>query len=879
MADMYTDPPKLAHWILTKLLPAAEKDFLCGDFEEIYTSLLEEQGQAAAKRWYRRQCIRSLPRIAFFLLQWRILMLQNFLKVAVRNLNRQKGYAFINNVGLTLGIAVVLVIFLFIQYEQNYDRFHTHSERIYRLNTRIIFGNREAVDAVAAPAVAPVLKAECPEIEKATRFFKAHNPYTIRAGENSFSEKKFFYVDPEFFEVFSFPFIKGDPKTALSQPHSVVLTQTTAKKYFPEEDAVGKTLTINDGQTDIDYLISGVVADVPNNSHFTFDFLAGFADHELSQVNNWFLRACRTYVLLHSEASPTDLEAKFPPLIERGAATTFGGEQNFKNWLAEGNRFEIFLQPIVDIHLHSQGIGAQIEPNGNIAYVTLFSFIGLFILIIAIFNFVNLATARSAKRANEVGVRKVLGSSRSLLIRQFLTESILISLIGFILALGLVILCTPALSILINRKIKTSILLGWPVLPGLVFSMVAIGILAGIYPALRLAAFKPVQVLRGRFDTLHRKRLRSGLVIFQFALSILMIIVTLIVNRQLHYVGTKSLGFDKDKILALPSSPAIINHIDAFMAEINKNTIIQNASLAGYMPGRPLIGEDFSPEGIPAENKIGLNLMAGDENFKETLGLNLIQGRFFSQEFTSDESSLVINETAAKKMNELFGWYSPLNKVITTGRETYTIIGIIADFHFESLHRQIQPMAIVKLPSHMGPFLTFRIDSQRYSVATADLERTWKKFAPEQPFELISFGAETEKLYVSEQRTAKMMSLFSILAVALGCLGLFGLAAFIAEQKTKEIGIRKVFGASEGSLVFMLLKPLSIWVLLANVIAWPLAFYIVQRWLENFAYRTNIAPIVFVASGAIVLVLACLTVAGQALRAAVANPVDALKYE
>jgi len=870
---------RILDWLIKRLSPKSERDFLLGDFEEIYENILKEQGRAAAQRWYRRQCFQSLPRIMLHFLTWRISLLKNYIKAALRNLNRQKGYSFINIIGLTIGIAAALTIFLFISYEKSYDRFHEHANRIYRLNTRIVFGGREVVEAVTAPAVAPALIAECPEIEKAARFFKAHNPFTIHAKDKTFSEKRFFFVDPEFFEVFFFPLIKGDPKTALSQPYSVVLTQTTAKRYFPTEDPVGKILTVNNGRTSTDYIVSGVSVDVPDNSHFTYDFLARFADHQLSRVDNWFLRAGRTYVLLRKEASAAAIEARFPPLIKRGAAATFGGEENFKQWLAEGNKMEIFLQPMLDIHLQSRGIGAQIEPNGDIVYVRLFSFTAFFILLIAVFNFINLATARSAKRANEIGVRKVMGASRFQLVAQFLSESVLMSFHGFIFAIGLVFLFTPAVENLINKKLNTPLLLNWHILPLFLLCTIMIGILAGAYPALYLSTFKPVQILRGKLDLTRRNLLRNGLVIFQFTLSILMIVVTLYVDGQLKFISTKDLGLDKNQIAALSSSPSVQDKFNTFLTELEENPKILKVSSTGYWPGRPIIGEDFGPVDSPPEKRIGLNLIAGDENLMDTFGLKIISGRFFSREIAADDQALVINETAARKMTEFFDWNSPLDKKLTTGRETYTIIGVVKDFHFESLHSQIRPMALIKIPTGSGPILALKINSQDYKQATSSLKKTWDKYADGQPFELTSFRDETEKLYESEQRTARMMGVFSLLAVVLGCLGLFGLAAFSAEQKTKEIGIRKVFGASQKGLVMMFLKQFLRWVVIANILAWPAALYIILRWRENFAYRADIAPSIFILSGAIVLILACLTVVGQAHKASVANPVETLKYE
>ncbi len=879
MASSRNDPPKLARWLLMNCSPAADRMFLGGDFEEIYHALAAEKGRAAARRWFRFQCLHSLPRIIAHALTWRVVMVKNFLKVALRNLRRQWLYSTINIVGLAVGFAVVLLIVLFVRSELSFDAFHSRASRIYRLNSHLVYGGQDVRLAVVAPAVAPALQAACPEIEAAVRLFIEMDPLTVGTAERKFTEKRFFYTEPEFFDVFSFSLIEGDRRTVLSEPYSLVLTQSAARKYFPRENPMGKILTVSNGQETWDYAVRGVAADVPDESHVQFDFLAPFSDHELSRVDNWFLQAGRTYVLLREGASPAALEKKIPPLIEIGSQANFGSVENFRNWQAEGNALEIFLQPLLDIRLRSGGIGAQIEPPGDIAQVWAFSAIAFVVLLIAVFNFVNLSTSRSLQRAREVGVRKVLGSSRSLLVRQFLTESVLMSFIALGLSLIPILLLIPAMSALIGRSLPVSGLLSRPILAVIVLGAGLVGLAAGAAPAISLASFRPARVFRGRIDPDRRSRLRGGLVVFQFALSILLFVVTFAVLGQLRYVRTKDLGFDKEGLLAIEAPAALSGRFEAFKAELLKSPAILSVARSAYLPGRDLPAEDYADAQGGEDMRINLALIAGDAEFMNTFGLRLASGRFVVPKGTVDENAFVLNEEAARQLSSAFGWTDPLGKSITNGRETRMIIGVLKDFHYQSLHQTIRPLAFCLLPPNEGSFVVLRAGRENRKEAVSRLQQAWEGFVPGQPFDYFFFGDETEKLYQSEKRTASLLVGFSAFAVFVGCLGLFGLAAFSAERRTKEIGIRKAFGASRRSLVLMLLRQSGAAVLAANILAWPAAFLIMKQWLRNFAYRVEPGPLPFLAAGILVFVLACLAAGGKAFMAASADPVQALKYE
>jgi len=879
MTPARDDPPKLSRWLLNRCSPSTDRSFLAGDFEEIYRALVEERGRPAARLWFRGQCLRFLPRIAVHSLFGRCAMLLNFLKVAWRNIRRQWLYAGINIVGLAVGFAGVLLIVLFIRSELSFDRFHDRAGRIYRLNTRLVMDGKESRQAVVAPAVAPAFRAACPEIEAAARVFMERNPVTIGTGERTFVEKRFFYADPEFFDVFSFPLIQGDSRTVLSEPRSLVLTVSTARKYFPRENPIGKILTVSQGLAKADYFVRGVAADVPVESHFHFDFLAPFSDLEISRVDNWFLQAGRAYVLLREGASPAALEAKVPPLIEAGARANFGSTENFRSWKAEGNVFEIFLQPLLDIRLRSADLAAQIEPVGDIAQVRIFGIIALVVLLIAVFNFVNLAAARAFQRAREVGVRKVLGSSRSLLVRQFLFESFLVIITALALSILPVLFFAPVLGALVGRPLSAAGLLAWPV-PALIAAGAGItGLAAGAAPSLFLAAFRPSRVLHGQADPYRRPRFRGALVVFQFALSILLFIVTFIVSGQMRYIRAKDLGFDRERLLAVAAPPSLVDRIDAFKAELLKNPEIVSAACSAYLPGRPNVAEDFADSRGDQGKRVHLALLAGDEDFARTFGLPLVAGRFFSAETGADSDALVINEEAARRFRAAFGWEDPLGKSITTGRETGTIIGVLKDFHFLSLRRRIEPMAVQRLPRSEGPFVVVRTAEGRRKEAVGLLGRIWTKFIPNQPVDALFLDDEIGRQYLSEKRSAALLGGFSGFAVFLGCLGLFGLSALSVERRTKEIGVRKTFGASRRGLVWLLLRQSGAAVLAANVIAWPAAFLIMNRWLQGFAFRAELGPLPFFAAAALVLGLACAAAGGTAFRAASVDPVKALRYE
>jgi len=880
MPPEFRSPPKIVRRILQKILPGSDNHFLCGDFDEIYNDIFTEKGPAAARLWYCYQLVQSLPRIIAHFISWRIVMFMNFLKITLRNLKRHKGYSFINIAGLAIGMTFVLAIVVFIRHELSYDRHHEKAPQIYRMNT--ILGNSDSENKIAAasPAVAEALVNEYPEVLQATRIFKTLTAHTVKNRDQSFFEDRFYYADPTVFEVFSFPLLKGDPQTALSQPHSIILTLETANKYFPKEDPMGKTLIVNGGESDVAYLIKGIAADNPENSHFHFDFLASFASQEISQVTNWFLITTHTYILLQENYPPSQLEAKFPGLIHKHASPLFGERYTFDDWLSEGNKFEMFLQPLLDIHLHSKNIRAQLETNGNIVTITIFSLIAFLILLIACVNFMNLTTARSSIRANEIGVRKVLGSTRLLLVRQFLVESVLLSLFALVLALFFLRFSLPFLNNLLGRQLQMTALLNWQVLPGLIAFALFTGLLAGAYPAFFLSAFHPVRILKGHFEAAKRKsRLRYGLVVFQFSLSVILFIGTAVISSQLEYIQDRELGFDKEHVVTLRTTAEILNRKEALKQELLQNPDVLSVSLSSSLPGKQTFEETYRHAGTDSGSGVVMTLLESDSEFAESLGLELTSGRFFQREFSSESPSIVINESASQRLCRAYSWENPLGQQITTGRQIFTIIGVLQDFHFHSLHTEIGPLGILPLPKGQGQYMSVRIRPENIPQTMSFIRDKWITFAPDQPIQYSFLGDDFARFYNAEIRTGRLLAIFALLAVFIGCLGLFGLASFAVEQRTKEIGIRKILGASVINVAMMLLRQFSVWVLLANILAWPVAFYVMNLWLQNFAYRTDINLFMFIGSGLLVFGIANLAVSYQAIKCAVANPVDSLRYE
>jgi putative ABC transport system permease protein len=807
-------------------------------------------------------------------------MIKNYLKTAVRNLFKHKGYTFINILGLAIGMAACLLIILFVRHELSYDGYHRNSDRIYRVAMAARWGGRDFDIAVVPAATAKAMVTDFPEVEDAVRF-RQRGDYIVQYKDQSFREEKIIFTDTTFFKLFSIPLLQGDADRALIEPYSIVLSRKTAQKYFRDEDPLGKTLKLDNRQ---DYNVTGIFEEIPDNTHFHFDILLSMESLEESRDANWGSQNFQTYILLRQDADPSALEAKFPQMLEKYMWPQFAQilgitvEEIHKStdmWA------KFYLQPLKRIHLHSDLL-AELGPNNDIRYIYIFSAIALFILIIASINFMNLSTARAAGRAKEVGLRKVLGSQRRQLIFQYLMESTFLSFISIIFAIGIVVLALPAFNQLSGKSLEISTAFHQRMPFYLILLAVLTGFLAGSYPSFFISAFQPIQVLRGKMKIgIKSGMMRSALVIFQFTASIFLIIGTIVVFKQLRYIQTKNLGFNKEQVLILDNAYLLRKQAKTFKEQMKSYPQIFNASISGYLPVPSMRSNNgIFPEGKrDDEHSTSFQNWIVDYDYLETMGMKLVEGRFFSQEFSTDDQAAVINQSVAKQ----FGWPDPvgrrLGRIINQKGDIklYTVIGVMEDFHFESLRENIGPL-VMFLGESRGN-ISFRLKAQDVSSVIGLLEQQWKQFLPNQPFEYSFLDERFEQMYQSEQKIGKIFTVFAILAIFIGCLGLFGLAAFTAEQRTKEIGIRKVLGATSPRIIRLLLREFVILVGIANLIAWPIAYLVMNRWLTDFAYRTSPHILIFIFAGILTLVVSLLTVSFQAVKAALADPIRSLRYE
>jgi putative ABC transport system permease protein len=807
-------------------------------------------------------------------------MFKNYIKIALRNFLKHKGFSFINIFGLAIGVACCVLIVLFVLDEVSYDRYHEKADQIYRVGIRGFVNNSLFHGVISCAPMAQTLVDEFPEVKAATRLQNPGFP-VFRYKEKVFSEEKVFWVDQAFFDVFTVPFIKGNPKTALEQPNTIVLTRSMASKYFGNEDPIGKNLN-SDNQRD--YLVTGVVEDVPHNSHFHYDFLASLITYEASRSPIWVSNNYYTYAVLHEGASPEAFEAKLDELVKKYVGPQIEGALSItlEQFFASGGEWAYFIQPLTGIHLHSH-LDYELEPNGDITYVYIFSIIALGILLVACINFVNLATARAANRAREVGIRKTVGSNRGQLIQQFLSETTIMSFFAVLLALLAVQFLLPLFNNITGKELAVPYIQNVITIPLLLGLVLFIGILAGTYPAFFLASFDPAVVLKTEMSGRSKKsNMRNVLVVFQFTVSIVLIVGTIIVSRQLTYIQNRNLGFNKEQIVIVKKTDDIGNQVPAFRQELLKNPKVTNATNTNNLIGNEFGNSAYKLAGATGEETHLLWRYTTDPYFVETYQIEMAAGRYYEEGRQSDQQSAVINEAAVKDL----GLKDPIGKQIVAiapnpdQSSTFTIIGVMKNFHYKSLHHQINPL-IVHLygPEGRGRYVSVRIHSENIRETMTFLENTWRKFASNQAFEYEFFDDHFAGIYQAEKRTGQIFFSFSLLAIFIASLGLFGLAAFVTEQRTKEIGIRKVLGATEPGIVFLLSRQFAKWVVLSNLFAWPIAYYFMQKWLQRFAYQTSISAWYFLFAFIVVLFVALLTVCYQTVKAARSNPVELLRYE
>jgi putative ABC transport system permease protein len=854
--------PRSVRWILRFLQHYNREFSLTGDCCEEFKYISQLKGRWRALFWIWGQILCAIPSSLkrSFLIGGA--MFFNYLKITIRNIKRHKVLSFINIAGLGIGLAVSLFIFLWVQDELSYDKFHKNYKDLYRVVEHWVISDG-AIDHVASSCypLGPALEDDYPEVQESLHFYTASGTL-VKHGNKRFYEKEFCFADSNFFNMFSFPLLKGKKETALDDPHAVVISRSMAQKYFGNEDPIGKMLTINAQHA---FIVSGIMQDIPHNSHIKADFLCNF---EFLLANDWSTRwvdhMYYTYLLLRPGTDLDTFNAKIKTYIN--------DNDN------DPTTIHISLQPLEDIHLRSSfsnDFGRT--SHGKAMYVYIFSLVAVMVLLIACINFMNLATAKAANRAKEIGVRKVSGASKGHLIRQFFSESLFMSTLALLFALICTVLLLPEFNKLTGKTFDTGYIFKSSMLIYFLALTLWTGLLSGSYPAFYLSSFRPSNILRGKLRKGSKSRyLRRLLVVVQFSLSIILLMGTFVIRDQLTFMQNKNLGIQKDNIIYLNMRGKLRNNHDTFKTELVKYPGINKVAASSELP----VNLTWATTGVDWEEKdpefrIHWKIMSVDFGYLDMFGLEVIEGRGFSREITTDsQSAYIINETGAKTL----GHKNVIGKRFSLWDNEGTIIGVVKDFHMSSLREKIEPL-IMKVNSDWNSYVLVKVDSSHTKNILTEIEDVHRKMNPDYPFQFGFLDDEYEDIYLSEERTGILFKFFSFVAIFISCLGLFGLSTFMAEQRTKEIGIRKVFGASTLKILIPLLKDYTHWVLFANLIAWPIGFYLMDKWLARFAYRTGFSWRIFVFSGVISLAITVVTISYKSFRAAAANPIASLRYE
>ncbi|MFD1145187.1 ABC transporter permease [Larkinella insperata] len=802
-------------------------------------------------------------------------MLRNYFKIAFRNLRRNKVFSGINVFGLAVGLASCLLLFIYISHELSYDNFHSNADRIVRVVMEYSMEGQVSRVPQTGTKVAPEFGRQFPEVESGVRM--ESRPAVVSYEDRRFSEKRVVYADSALFSIFSFPLKQGNPKTVLAGPNLVVLSESTAKKYFGSQNPVGKTVRINAGGGDKEYAVTGVVDDCPSHSQIQYDLLASFTSLSASKEEQWWSANYATYLLLRKPESIATLQAKIPGFMK----TQFG-----PNGMTGGNYLTYSLEPLRQVHLHSD-VEGSFEPNGDLLYIYIFGSVAVLILVIACVNYINLATSRAVERAQEVGVRKVMGAQRTQLFGQFMGESLLVTFMALLVGLLLVYLSLPFFNDLSGRSFSFEVLMRPASGAGLVGVGGLVSLVAGGYPALVLARFEPVRVLKGHLKTAGAGQFRRVLIVFQFAITAFLIVCTLLVRNQLSYIHDKKLGYSKEHVLVLPADQQVNEKIRALKSEFKQNADVKQVARAYESPVFINGGYSMHRVGMPDDQYKSVTALPVDEDFVKTMNLRIVAGRDltandFQRATVPGVDSLtyyhfILNESAVKEL----GWKSPqeaIGQKMDMGYGRRGEVGaVVEDFHFASMKQKIS--SLVLFPEDGGHVVLVKLSGSRLPGTLQFLEEKWKTIVSGRPFEYEFLDEEFDKLYSAEARTGKIFTVFASLSVLLACLGLFGLSAYTTAQRTKEIGIRKVLGASVPSIVLLLSKDFLKLVVAAIVLASPLAWWAMNRWLQDFAYRVDVTGWVFVIAALIAVGIAFLTVSFQSIKAALMNPVKSLKTD
>lgn len=869
MNKKFKKPPKIACWLFERLLPKTDKSFLNGDFDEIYNDLYIERGRFIAWVWYWWQVIYTAPEIILNSLRWSLAMFKNYFKTTFRNLKRHKGFSFINISGFVAGLVCSMIILLYVYDECNYDKHYVNSGRIYRLIHFVEGSGGETGSAMSAPTWAPAMKDRFEEIETFCRLSLPSSKIIVSRNDKNIAVQRCAWADEDYFKIFSASFLSGNFETALKEPFSVVISEQMAEIFFGEKNPLGKTLTVDYG---LDLKVTGVIKNSTKNSHFKLDLIGSFNTLEKigkESLHDWFEIEFYSYVLLKKYTSGDELAKKLPEFLNNNVGSVLS---------SKGINMTLKLQPVSDIHLHSN-LEFEIEQNGNIVTVYILSISAVFVLLIACFNFMNLSTARSFHRIKEVGIRKVVGANRGQLIRQFLSESFLITLFAFLISLIFIFLLMPIFNNLTGKNLGMNIHIGSLIFP-FILLVLSVGLFSGVYPAFFLSSYRINKIIKGHLKSAgYEKSFRKFLTVLQFSITVMLIAATGIIYKQYDYMLNKDLGFDKNFIVSVPLiSNKVRSGGEKIKTELLKIPNVLSVGMAASAPGG-VTDDKKLVKSLESDNTgtIVMQRMKVDFDLINTLNFDILSGRNFSKLFSSDRTnSFILNESAVKQL----GFEIPedaVGKSIQVGGSRYgKIIGVVRDFHLKAVSENIEPLVFYM---DYGKFLFIRISPQNTGQTVADIKTVWESMFPGHPFEYYFLENSMDSLYTTEKALGKLLGYFSLLSIIIACFGLFGLVSYYLEKKTKEIGIRKVLGASSKTIIRMVTIEFIMLILFSIFIALPLTYFFMNKWLGKFAYHTDLSISVFVFASILTTLIALITIIVQSLKVTNLNPVDSLRSE
>jgi putative ABC transport system permease protein len=806
-------------------------------------------------------------------------MFRNLIKYSIRSFRRQWSYVIINILGLSIGIACSLLIALYVINEASYDKFNVKKDRIFRLVLNGKIQGQEIFTSYTCAPIGPTMTREFPEVEDFLRM-QGWGPMVVKYNDHTFTDENIIATDSSFFNFFSIPLIMGDPENVLNAPRKAVITESMAKKIFGNDDPIDKALKLGDDTAR--YIISGLMSDFPEKSHFNAHILVSFMTMPVANSTIWISNSFSTYLLLKSTTSNTTVADKIPAMLEKYVGPELQQIMgiSIQNFMNQGNKYNFFLQKLTDIHL-DPSIQSEFKPAADPKYLYIFASISILVVLIAAINFMNLATAQATRRAKEVGIKKVGGSSRGILVYQFMAESFILSFIALLIPIIVIWLTLPYFNNLLGTQLKLNLFTQWYTIPGLLAFMIMVSIMSGGYPAFYLSSFNPVDVLKGSGKgNMQNVTLRRILVVFQFAVSVLLITGTMVMYRQIFYMLNKDVGFNKEQMLVINRAQSLESHVEAFKDAIKKIPGVINIASSTAVPGHNNNTSGYGIEGRKEESYLMISNWI-DYNFIDTYKMTLVKGRNFDKSFTSDRNACVINESAARNFEITDIESTRIVQPTPSGEFKYLqIIGIVKDFNFESLRNPIQPyIFLCKGDENLWGYVTVKLSAQNYQRTIGEIEGWWKEFTSNAPMQYFFIDEDFEQMYKQEKQNAQLATIFSILAIFIAVLGLFGLTSYTVEQRTKEIGVRKVMGSSVSGIYFVISKEIILLISISALIAWPLIYYITHKWLENFYFRINPGVFSFLTGLIIALGIALTTISYHIVKAARVNPAESLKYE